>query len=324
VENPYNEAMASTRGARSSSAGARAAGGLWMLVWSWGPAVGAIALYARHPAVWTFALAFVVVAARQNALFVVAHESWHKNLFPWKRLNDFAGAWLASSPIVLPHWHSRHAHLEHHRTVGTAADPDRYAWGWTIRQRGAFVCNLLLVGTGLDFAHRVVRRLLRMPPPRPTPGRAPRVTFVVPEGRLDIIRIAIVHGALLGVFTATAGWPLYFALWLAPALSLRLAVDELRQFLEHRGGRLIIYRAGPIGRFVLGPFNFHLHALHHALAAEPWFRLPAIEERARSKDPQIIELPGYVRELVAYLRGIDSTAAPVTDAAPRDAEEPAS
>ena len=109
-----------------------------MLAWSYGPIVLAIGLYAERPRVWTFALAFVVVAARQNALFVVAHESWHRNLFPWRRLNDLAGAWLASYPIVLPHWQGRHAHLEHHRTVGTESDPDRYAWGWAVDERGAF------------------------------------------------------------------------------------------------------------------------------------------------------------------------------------------
>ena len=50
-------------------------------------------------------------------------------------------------------------------------------------------------------------------------------------------------------------------------------------------------RAWRIERFVLGPFNFHLHAFHHAVAYEPWVPASAqAAERARQKDPSILEL----------------------------------
>ncbi len=281
--------------------------GVWMVVWSWGPAVAALGLFARHPGPLAYVAAVLVIAARQHALFVVAHESFHKTVFRNAWLNRFAGGWLAAYPIVIPWTGARAGHLEHHRKVGTVEDPDRYAWFWRKSDRAAFVLHMCATATGLPFVLRMARLVVGLPPARPRAGVVAPAAFKA--DRSDQLRIVVAHVVLLGIFAATLGWQWYFLLWLWPSISIRLVLDETRQFLEHRGGLMHVYHAGPLERFFLGPFNFHLHAYHHAVASMPWFGAPRLAARAREK-LTFQEHPSYVGELVAYLRGTSAVPDP--------------
>jgi fatty acid desaturase len=127
-----------------------------------------------------------------------------------------------------------------------------------------------------------------------------------------MVLVQLVIGA---IFALTVGWPWFLAFWVAPLLTLRLVVDELRQFLEHRNGRLIVYHANPIERFALGAFNFHLHAVHHVFASEPWFCLGELEAKALEKRPDVVQARSYAAALFAYLRGVDRAGPAVTPVA---------
>ena len=145
------------------------------------------------------------------------------------------------------------------------------------------------------------------PAPDPDPGARPREVAIplCPEDRAELMGIAAWHLAALGAFAATIGWIWYFLLWLFPVLTLRVLMNDLRQFLEHRNGRLLVYNTYPLERFFFGPFNFHLHAYHHAFPQEPWFVLPTLGEAARRKCPDIVDYGTYLGELAAYLGGRD-------------------
>lgn len=282
--------------------------GVWAVLWSYGPIIAALAVFARWPSVGTFALAFVTTTFRQNAIFVVAHECFHGTLFRNRRVNELVGAYVAASPILMPYAQSRRIHLDHHRRVGREDDPSRYAWDWPRPRRGHWLLYLAAMSTGVPFVVRALRSLR---------GRGTTAVEQTTERRgletgenmkRDFIRVIVSHAAIFGLFTLTIGPLWYFALWLAPALGPHLVIDDMRQFLEHRDGGLVIYRAGPIERFLWGPFNFHLHAFHHAIASEPWFCVPSIEARARAKEPNIRTLPSYTLEIVRYLRGAGAPA----------------
>jgi fatty acid desaturase len=274
--------------------------GAWTLVWSYAPILAALAVFARWPSALTFAGAFLMVVIRQNALFVVAHECFHGTLFRRRGVNAWVGAWLAASPIVLPYAQSRRLHLEHHRRVGEHDDPSRYAWDFPVTERSRWLRYFGGVLTAVPFVVRAVTMVLGR-------GGAPAAARPGLEdggsSKADLLRVVVVHLVLLGAFTLTLGPLWYFLLWLLPSIGAHLVLDDLRQFLEHREGQLVIYRAGPIERFVFGPFNFHLHAFHHAIASEPWFCVPSSEERARRKAPHIHTLGSYTVEIVRYLRG---------------------
>ncbi len=274
--------------------------GAWMILWAWTPMVFAIGAAWRWPSAWSFLFAVVFVGCRQNALFVVAHESWHRNLFRSRRWNDWAGAWLGALPIVQTWAASREEHLEHHRTSGTAADPTWPAYAWRPDERADFVRNLVWLVTGLPFVVRAARSVFGR---YATAANSARTVPRAAIGRADLVPLLLCQAVVLCVFAATVGWWRYVVFWLWPAVAVHQAVDELRQFLEHRSGRLIVYRSSAIGRFLLGSFNFHLHGWHHIASQEPWFDLPGLDLASRRRSSEVLVLPGYGPELWAYFRG---------------------
>lgn len=294
--------------------------GVFMLAWSYAPAVAALWLFSRERSVATFVLAFVVVSFRMNALFIVVHESWHFNLFRSRKANEWLGSTLASYPIVMPYFQDRNTHWNHHRFVGTLKDPDAWAWDFPDDRR-VFLREIGKVASGASYLERIWRVALGRPAPPPPADRPPRPMLEGGVAKKEIVRLAAVHAAILGIFAVTVGWVWYFPLWLAPGLSLFPAVGMLREFLEHRRGALIVYRAGWTERFLLGCFNFHLHAYHHVHASAPWFTLPSMRERCERKVPGIVYLESYFLELGRYLRGTSTV--PFRTATPDGAPMPA-
>jgi fatty acid desaturase len=279
--------------------------GVAAVLWAWAPIVAGIGLFAARPGPLTFAVAFVVTGARQHGLNILAHETWHWTLFRRRAVNDLVGSWALSYPVVMRFESMRSKHFEHHRTVGHADDPDRYYWGWRRDDRGGFVGHMLLVASGLHFVWLAGRSLLGLPVPVVRAGERPRVPLAPRPGDAgrELVRLAIVQLGLLGLFTATVGWARYFLLWVLPLVTLSNLLGELRQFLEHQGGQLLIHRSSPVERFFVAPYNFHLHAVHHAYPAVPWFLVAGREARARARLPEIQVRGSYLRELARYLAG---------------------
>lgn len=280
--------------------------GTWTLLWAYGPILLALASFGAVKSVWTYLLAFAIVGGRMHAVSILAHETWHGTLFRSRRANERIGAFLLSFPVGSRFAPMREKHFEHHRTVGTLQDPDRYYWGWKLSDRPEFVGQVLLSMTGLRYIVHALRALLGIWPQPRSPEERPRspVYSVNVSAKWELLAILWVQLLILASFAATLGWVWYFALWILPLISLAFVLGEVRQFLEHaRGGRLMVYRAGPLERFFLGCFNFHLHGFHHAFASEPWFRLPHLEAAACRKEPGILFSSSYLRELLQYLRG---------------------
>jgi fatty acid desaturase len=272
--------------------------GVWMFAWCYAPISAALLVFHRYANPGTFLFALVVIAFRMNALFVVAHESWHFNVFRSRRLNEWAGAGLASYVIVKPYFKDRAGHWSHHRYVGTTRDPDAVSWDYADADRRKFARDWLLMATGASNIVRVLRVLLGRPAPGAGGPGAPGIT------RGEIVRLGLVQLVIVGLFWKTVGIFWYAPLWLFPSLALAPAVTFLREFLEHRRGAITIYpRANAAERFLFGCFNFHLHGYHHAFASAPWFVLPLVGDRARRKVPDMVTIDSYFGELFAYAAG---------------------
>ena len=279
--------------------------GAWMLLWTYGPIAAALWLFGSYPTALTFVLALVVVTARQHALFVVMHESWHYNVFRARKANELCGAFLCAYPLFAAYYVDRDNHWNHHRYVGTRSDPDGVLWNWDGSQRIMFFRALLTMASGMAFAARICR-ILRRRPDIPLPNPNVEVSELHPVAnatKADWLGVATVQAIIFGIFATTLGWVWYFVLWVFPAVALYPTLGTLRGFLEHRNGRLLVYHAGRTERFVFGAFNFHLHAYHHAIPSAPWFLLPNLGERALQRSPHIIFQGSYVCELVAYFLG---------------------
>src|SRR5512139_269827 len=96
----------------------------WMVASNWLLVFAAMALVAWAPNPLTIVVALFVIATRQLGMAILMHEAAHRTLFRNRRLNDWAGNWLAAYPVwaeVAPY---RAYHLVHHTRTGTDQDPD--------------------------------------------------------------------------------------------------------------------------------------------------------------------------------------------------------
>lgn len=286
--------------------------GWWATLLVFAPIIAALVVFGNYPNVWTFIAAFMVVGMRQYAMLLLGHETWHLSLFRSRRLNRQVGAWLCFYPLFNRYDALRIAHLEHHRKSGQDDDPYTYFWKYRSDERKAFLRQVLSLAGGLIFARTVLQTIAKLvrgdraSPAPPSTRVRPTSPHKPPElavDRLELVAVALTQMTILLAFSVTLGWEWYFALWAAPAVTLAVTMDYIRNWAEHRHGALIIYRCNLIERLLFAPLHFNLHAVHHVYPGEPWYRLPVMERQALDRTRGIQVYTSYVGELVRYLRG---------------------
>jgi fatty acid desaturase len=212
-----------------------------------------------------YVLAVLIVGTRQHALAVLAHEGAHHHVIRHRRLNDALTCVFCFWPLGVGLHGWRKFHFKHHRTVGTAADPElaikqKYPGRWSpqTNQLRQFVADLL----GLSVLETTM--LIRL---------------AKPERVSDVLGPAA---------TILAGWAavLYWADWRALAIwhgafvTSFWAVFRLRAFTEHVGTTSTHRLSEPPlwKKLLFLPENTWLHWEHHKLPAVPARQL---KQRAR-------------------------------------------
>ena len=276
---------------------------LGYLALSWALIIGAIALFWAYPAWYTFALAFVVVSSRQQALLNVEHECQHRKFVSSRRWNDLIGTWLAAGPVGSPYSAAQGRHLAHHRLLGTDEDPDHDLHaGHDKRSRRGLVRHFI-GGVAGGYAGMVL-----MGPPRKT---------ATPRGALihDVVAMAIWQVLLFAGLTLAFAWWVYPALWVLPLMTLTLLSHMVRSFVEHavtddemaaHSNRLITVRGGLIERNLISPYYMNYHAEHHILPSVPAPRLKGLQSKLRSRadTPTVLFQPTYRGALRRYVRSL--------------------
>jgi beta-carotene ketolase (CrtW type) len=187
-------------------------------------------------------------------LFIVAHDAMHGSLAPGRpRLNLWAGRLALAFYAGFSFDRLRPKHFEHHRSPGTAADPDFSAdhpsafWPWYL----AFF----------------------------------RQYFGLRE--LAVLTLMVAVYTLL----LKAPYPNLLLFWALPAILSSLQLFLFGTFLPHRAadapfGDRHRARSNEYGWLasLLTCFHFGYHHEHHRSPATPWWRLPA--ERLSSGRPR--------------------------------------
>ena len=274
----------------------------------WAVIGAALAMSLTLPA-WGVVLAAIVVANRQYALLLLVHEASHVLFSRDRERNDRMANWTCAYPIGITVERYRELHLDHHRHLGTVHDPD-FDYYHGVITRGRLVWTIIAGAFGIRgiltlisyFLPRVAARYLPSLRDRPVP----RATSVS-----RLLGIAAAQLFLLGVFTL-AGQPLlYFAVWLAPLLTLVPLANQLRTIAEHASPdespitRTIL--TGAAGRVLLAPVLFFYHHEHHLYPSVPFYHLPELHRRLRESGhfderPPVLA-PSYVATLTALSHG---------------------
>ncbi len=264
----------------------------WLAVLcDWGLIAASFTLVAWRPALWSVAIALLVIGGRQLGLAVLMHEGSHGSLFRTRSLNRVVGRWLCGAPIGIDIERYRTHHLAHHSFTGTERDPDMCLVRPFPTTRVGLVRKLARDLLGLTGLKRLVGLLAmdfgfitytasgdaeRIVEPAPWPAR-------LVAGLRRSAPGLVVNGMLFGVL-ALLGHPLLYLLWVVAWLTTFSAFLRIRAIAEHacteqgadplRNTRTV--RAGPIARLFVAPHGVCFHLEHHLLMTVPYFRLGAL------------------------------------------------
>ncbi len=268
----------------------------------WSLITGSLALVATRPALWSFAVAFVVIGNCQYALSILTHEGNHASLFRRRSLNDAFCLWVLCAPLGVDFDGERHNHLEHHRLFATPDDPDRYLYQLADKNGRA---RLLLFLTGLTSLPHILAKSRRKRPAaadgRPLPGplsRGRRPTLIAQ------IVIALVFAWILPLGA-------YVALWLAPLYVMAFVPHKIRMLCEHAqlvlpdeaadGQRLLTFRPSLLERQLISPLGLSYHAEHHLFPSVPYHALPGVARLVKG-NPAVEERRSYLGFVVRCWR----------------------
>lgn len=238
---------------------------------------------------WVAVLAGGTLLAWYGSL---CHEVIHAHPTPWR--------WLNEALVALPLWlwfplsFYRESHLQHHQDVHLT-DPvlDPETWFLTPQSQSLLP---IWVRRLLEFTNTLAGRLVVGPWVvlwRLARSEATRIANREP-GRLRAWALHLLACVpVLWWVMGVCGIPFleYWILMVWPGISLTL----LRSFVEHRaaeaiGARTAIVESGlPFSLLFL---NNNLHAVHHAMPALAWYRLPGVWRAARA---QVLEANGGYR-----------------------------
>ena len=259
-------------------------------------------LFAVERSWLTFALAFLVVSSRQQALLNVEHDCIHNHFVPGRRWNERVGIVMAASPCGSPFYASRARHLAHHRLLASAEDPDARLHTSDDKRTAGGVLRYFALGLVGGYAATVMFE--------------PEAVAVEPSlRRRDRRNVLLAQAVLVVVFTLLFGWWAYPLLWLFPLGTLTATMHMVRNFSEHaisddeaaaHGDRLISIRSNPIERALIAPFYMNYHAEHHLFPGVPARRLPTVQRRlvARPDGPPHLVRPTYVGAVARYVHSL--------------------
>lgn len=274
-------------------------------VGSWALAIGAISLFWLEPTWFTFAIAFLIVSSRQQALLNCEHECVHRKFVPNRKLNDLIGALLCAAPVGSPFSAAQARHLAHHRLLTTPEDPDRHLHDSeppkdTKRGLMKYFVHGLLGGYAVMVLFGPQDQTTQ-----PAKGSA----------RRDIASLVVAQAAIATGLTLAFAWWVYPALWLAPLASLTALCHLVRNFVEHavtdnemdsHSNRLITIRSNLLERGLVSPYFMNYHAEHHLMPSVPAPRLKRLQSRLSTRDdlPPVLKRRSYGAALAGYLRSL--------------------
>ncbi len=238
---------------------------------------------------WVVLPALVIIASRQQACFVLAHDAAHYRLFKDRRLNDLVGRALAA-PVGISMRTYRVVHRLHHNHLYEKQDPDIPLHGGYPRGRRYLIRKLLWDLTGRTapktFAYFLGAPAINDEAPdakRPLHDTAPALRQAARRDRWLVVAFHL--GA--PILAWMGGYLLeYLVLWLLPLCTLLQALLRFRAVCEHGAvvdehSPLLAARTnlGPAWlRWFLFPYHVNYHIEHHLYPAIPHYNLPACHQ----------------------------------------------
>ena len=261
--------------------------GLGMVVHCWAIIGLAIAAGIWQP--WLIPLAIPIVGARQLGLAVIMHEAAHGGLSTNRRVNDFAGHWLAGAPIGAHLGNYRGYHLSHHKYAQQPEDPDLILSAPFPITRDSLYRKMIRDLTGQTFWKQRKNQFAKAfgYGQSRSRGRENRSQ----SAREAVLPFLIVNAVLLTGLSLAGYWWAYFVLWLLPMATWNMAITRIRNIAEHA---VVPDHADPMRHartthvnflegILVAPYWVNYHCEHHMFMHLPCYRLAAAHRLLEKK-----------------------------------------
>ncbi|AFM13454.1 fatty acid desaturase [Turneriella parva] len=210
---------------------------------------------------WCHAAAVIIIASRQHALGVIAHEAIHWPKGHLQRVAVLTFKYACAWPILMHFEFFREIHLAHHRHLNTGADPD-----FSRNRPGDLVAA--------ESLWQIMRYVLGLNRRQDRSARgAPSGILKMSAGMLLFWCAGL---SLVWIYGYTRIFLLY---WLLPLFTWFIAVNRLRGILEHAGIAATVTQAtrttrgNIISNFLFLPHAIGMHGEHHRSPQTPFYRL---------------------------------------------------
>jgi fatty acid desaturase len=257
--------------------------GLGIVVHAWALIALAVTVFAMFPNPITWALAVMIVGARQLGLAIAMHEAAHGGLSQNQKLNDFVGHWLCGMPVGAPLGLYRPYHLQHHRNTQQHDDPDLGLAAHFPITSDSLRRKMVRDITGQTFFKQRLQPLFAF---------ATGGWRKAGPSRDAMIGYLMSNLALLGVFALFGqGWA-FVTIWLFAQATWYPLVTRIRNIGEHAcvtddpANPWKLARttyANWLERLLIAPYWVHFHGEHHLWMHIPCYRLERAHSLLREK-----------------------------------------
>lgn len=271
------------------------------IVLDWGMIFAALAVVTYWP--WPLTLPLVVLAAlfviggRQLGLAILMHDAAHHALFRNRRLNDWAGNWLAAYPTWTDIGPYRAYHLQHHARNYTDEDPDLGLVKPFPITRASLRRKVIRDLTGQTGWKRVRATLSR------DLGRSRGRQARAVGGLSNLTGVVVSNLAIFAVCALLLS-PWVYLVWAVAWMTTFQLITRIRAIAEHalapdpadplRNTRTT--EVGLLERIFLAPNGVNFHLEHHLLMTVPHYNLPRLHQMLGARgalDNAWVEPGGY-------------------------------
>lgn len=277
---------------------------------------------AYFPHFLTWVVASAILSGRQLGLAILMHDCAHNGYFKTTAFNSFFGKWFCAAPVFADLDRYRTYHLEHHRTAGSEADPDRSNYvAYPVPSSSLlrkFVRDMVGI-TGLKIFMIIIQMnagIVAYQLSYDQNKKRPQIPLIIQLKNVfkGLFPTFFVHVIAIQIFIFLNHAEAYLLWWLA-WFTFYMAFSRLRNAAEH-GATANIHDLNPLfntrttlaawwERVFVAPNYVNYHLEHHLLPTIPPYNLSKfhhiLNEKGILQNSRITK--GYARvikELTAY------------------------
>ncbi|HUH73271.1 MAG TPA: fatty acid desaturase family protein [Chitinophagales bacterium] len=240
-----------------------------------------LAIYFNRFLIYPFAV--LIIATRMYALYSLAHEACHFNLFKNKKTNDWVGNIFIAWPIFIDIQDMRKIHFSHHKYLQTKDDPEIKHLEYDEFQFPLSRKKLLLILFKDLLGYNFIKYRWNY-----TKWR-----FVFKN--LKIYQVIFYSIVLLG-FAWSSHFFTCILLWIVPYMTIYQLLNRVRLYSEHFNlPDQLEYKTRTLhlpmwSAFFIAPYGLGYHAEHHFYPSVPFYNLKKLHKEISNKEKYVKEV----------------------------------